>query len=70
MVKKKLTPLLMQLQQEDRWVMAQPLTSSFDPLALQQDVLTLYLKEYTDYWKRFLSSVRLISVDADSGEYA
>ncbi|EOY1431427.1 type VI secretion system membrane subunit TssM [Yersinia enterocolitica] len=69
-VKKKLTPLLMQLQQEDRWVMAQPLTSSFDPLALQQDVLTLYLKEYTDYWKRFLSSVRLISVDADSGEYA
>ncbi|MFV8766268.1 type VI secretion protein IcmF/TssM N-terminal domain-containing protein, partial [Yersinia enterocolitica] len=29
-VKKKLTPLLMQLQQEDRWVMAQPLTSSFD----------------------------------------
>ncbi|CNH99067.1 type VI secretion system membrane subunit TssM [Yersinia pekkanenii] len=69
-VKKKLTPLLIQLQQEDRWVMAQPLSSSFDPLALQQEVLTAYLKEYTDYWKRFLSSVRLISVDADSGENA
>ncbi|WP_145542604.1 type VI secretion system membrane subunit TssM [Yersinia mollaretii] len=69
-VKKKLTPLLMQLQQEDRWVMAQPLSSSFDPLALQQDVLTVYLKEYTNYWQRFLSSVRLIPVEADSGEYA
>ncbi|CQI97673.1 icmf-related protein [Yersinia rohdei] len=69
-VKKKLTPLLMQFLQEDRWVMDQPTSSLLDPLALQQDVLTAYFKEYTQYWKRFLSSVRLISVDADSGEYA
>ncbi|ARB86373.1 MULTISPECIES: type VI secretion system membrane subunit TssM [Yersinia] len=69
-VKKKLTPLLMRLQQEDGWVMGQAASTSLDPLALQQDVLTAYLKEYTNYWKRLLSSVRLISVDADSGEYA
>jgi type VI secretion system protein ImpL len=69
-VKKKLTPLLMRLQEEDRWVMAQSLSSSFDPLTLRQDVLVMYLKEYADYWKRFLSSVRLISVDADSEEHA
>lgn len=69
-VKKKLTPLLMLLQEEDRWVMAQSLSSSLDPLTLRQDVLVMYLQGYAAYWKRFLSSVRLISVDADSAEYA
>ncbi|AHK21765.1 type VI secretion protein IcmF [Yersinia similis] len=69
-VKKKLTPLLMLLQEEDRWVMAQSLSSSLDPLTLRQDVLVMYLQQYAAYWKRFLSSVRLISVDADSAEYA
>ncbi len=40
------------------------------PLTLRQDVLVMYLQGYAAYWKRFLSSVRLISVDADSAEYA
>lgn len=50
--------------------MAQSLSSSLDPLTLRQDVLVMYLQGYAAYWKRFLSSVRLISVDADSAEYA
>lgn len=67
-IKKKLTPLLLELQLEDRWVMGRSSTPAADPLTLQLDVLSVYLNEYTLYWKRVLSSVRLIPVDANSGE--
>ncbi|ANS44524.1 type VI secretion system membrane subunit TssM [Serratia inhibens] len=61
-VKKKIMFSLLTLQNEDRWVMGRT-GDSANPVALREAVLTRYLQEYGDYWQRFLSRVRLVSVD-------
>lgn len=59
LVKKQLSASLVGLQSEDGWVLGKPV-SVVDPLRLHEEVLTLYLQEYAQYWQRFLSSIRLI----------
>ncbi|MGQ8776529.1 type VI secretion system membrane subunit TssM [Serratia sp. NA_112.1] len=61
-VKKKIMFSLLALQNDDRWVMGRT-GESANPIAMREAVLTRYLQEYGDYWQRFLSSVRLVSVD-------
>lgn len=65
LVKKKLTFLLTTFQQEDGWVMGKSASLALNPLALKSEVLSLYLKEYRDNWKRFLANIRLITVGPD-----
>ncbi|WP_431224277.1 type VI secretion system membrane subunit TssM [Serratia sp. L9] len=61
---KKLLTSLLPLQNEDGWVMGAGATSP-NPLAFREEVLTRYLQEYTGYWQRMLSSVRLIPVGGE-----
>ncbi|MCT6588468.1 type VI secretion system membrane subunit TssM [Pantoea dispersa] len=59
LVKKQLATSLVGLQREDSWVLGKPAVV-VNPLTLRDEVLTLYLQEYSQHWQRFLSAIRLI----------
>lgn len=60
-VKKKILAMLATLQNEDSWVTGKK-TTTLNPVALRDGIMINYFQEYTRYWKRFLASVRLISI--------
>jgi len=75
--KKKLSGILRELDQEDRWVMgnSQPLaplrTLKADPAAgivdpTKDALMKLYLQEYTRQWQHFLQNIRLKTEGLDN----
>ena len=69
--KKKMEPGLIWLQREDAWVLGKAESDETKTLAVrlnkraaminpvQQQILTLYLDEYTRHWQDFLNNIRL-----------
>lgn len=57
--------MIAKLQTEDSWVTGKKITTA-NPLSLRDGVMINYFQEYTQYWKRFLASVRLISISRAS----
>lgn len=70
LIKKKFLYRIMQLAREDEWIMGLHPDAAISPLETRDGVLRLYLREYAEYWNRFLDSIQLITLDGTASASA